>query len=239
MKKLILLIILFTTFFAASSQSKINTTTYFDKDFKPIKNKAKAVFYRPKPVFKNGLYLIQDFYIDGAKQWDGAAFDKAGKVFEGKCTWYNKDGTLNSVSIYKNKLLKETILYGAANYIRKVIKSEDEKTITGVETFYLNSQLKQKIEFKPQIVLTTYYNNKGKIIGKNTNEDKNVVGEWITFNEEEGDGESIIGKSVFNKNFIEILRQLIHSGNGKVYQEKISNGDTGEIISDESYVNGK
>ena len=239
MKNLILLISLFAIFSTASSQSKINTITYFDKDFKPVKNKGKAVFYRPKPVFKNGLYIIQDFYIDGNKQWDGASFDAAGKVFEGKCIWYNKDGTFNSTSIYKNKLLKETILYGAANYIKKIIKSEDDNTITSVETFYLNSQLKQKIEFKPQLVLTTYYNNKGKIIGKNTNEDKNIVGEWITFNDEQGDGESVIGKSVYNKNFIEVLRQIIHSGNGKVYQETIRNGDTGEIDSDESYVNGK
>jgi len=239
MKTFLLSIILFSIAFAVSSQSKINTITYFDKDFKPIKSKAKAVFYRPKPLFKNGLYIIQDFYIDGNKQWDGAAFDAAGKIFEGKCIWYNKDGTFNSISIYKNKLLKETTLYGAANYIRKVIKSEDDNTITSVETFYANSQLKQKTEFKPKIVLTTYYNNMGKIIGKNTNEDKNIVGEWITFNVEYGDGESIIGKSVFNQKYIETLTQIINSDNGKVYQETIRDGDTGDIVSDKSYINGK
>ena len=232
-------IIFVACFIVASAQAKSNIKTYFDKDFKPTKNKATAVYFRTKPVLKNGLYYINDFYKDGSKQWEGTSFEIAGKIYEGKCIWYNKDGSLNSICVYKNKLLKKTILYGAANYVRKIIESDDDNTITSVETFYANSQLKEKITFKPNIVYTTYYDNKGKIIGKNSNEDKNIVGDWITFNVEYGDGESIIGKSVYNQKYIETLTQIINSDNGKVYQETIRDGDTGDIVSDKSYINGK
>lgn len=77
----------------------------------------------------------------------------------------------------------------------------------------------------------------GKV--KNTNEDKNIVGEWITFNVEYGDGESTIGKPVVNQKYIETLTQVINSDNGKVYQVTIRDGDTGDIVSEKSYINGK
>lgn len=248
--------------FSSFAQTKNNISTYYDKNWKPTQNRTIALYYRTKPVLKNGLFYINDFYKNGAKQWDGTAFDIKGDIKEGKCTWYNKDGTISNFSIYEHKFLKESVTYGQSNHINNtatyennllkksvtygasnniitIIKSTDGKNPTSKETFYANGQLKEKIEFKPEIIYTTYYNNKGEKIGENTNEDKNIIGDYIAFNTEYGDGESVIGKIVYNKKYIEILRQVISSGDGKIYQETIRNGDTGDIITETNYPNGK
>ena len=88
---------------------------YFDSEWNEIKNKKEASYYRE--VAKQGeLYLIKDYYINGALQMEGTAVDDTPnrEVFEGKVTWYFPDGKVEMVSNFKNgNLLGESKLYNA------------------------------------------------------------------------------------------------------------------------------
>ena len=68
-------------------------TIWYGKNWK-ITNKIEASYYRIPVKEENGLFLVQDFYINGKKQMVGTSSSATKDLWQGKVTWYNQDGTI-------------------------------------------------------------------------------------------------------------------------------------------------
>lgn len=78
-----------------------DTNKYFDDSWKETTKNA-AVYYR-KPTKKvKGVWLINDYYISGEKQFVGQSLDSLGTIFVGDATWYLKTGRVYNKSRYKS-----------------------------------------------------------------------------------------------------------------------------------------
>ena len=112
---------------------------YFDSEWNEIKNKKEASYYRE--VAKQGeLYLIKDYYINGALQMEGTAVDDTPnqEVFEGKVTWYSPDGKVEMVSNFKNgNLLGESKLYNANGKLLQDIVYDGRNNYSGTYYSYI------------------------------------------------------------------------------------------------------
>ncbi|MCW3072432.1 MAG: hypothetical protein JWO44_2322 [Bacteroidetes bacterium] len=77
-------------------------TLWFDKEWKPCKNKTKASFYR-LPEKQQGGYLIRDYYLEtNTVQMLGFSTTKEPLHLEGKCTYYSPDGKKEMEGYYKH-----------------------------------------------------------------------------------------------------------------------------------------
>jgi len=112
---------------------------YFDCEWNEIKNKKEASYYRE--VAKQGeLYLIKDYYINGALQMEGTAVDDTPnqEVFEGKVTWYSPDGKVEMVSNFKNgNILGESKLYNANGKLLQDIVYDGRNNYSGTYYSYI------------------------------------------------------------------------------------------------------
>lgn len=75
------------------SLSAQQDTLYFDAKWKPTV-KDSASFFRP-PIRKVGrLYNVKDYYVNGQIQMEGFSKSAEKDVWQGRTTWYNKDGSI-------------------------------------------------------------------------------------------------------------------------------------------------
>ena len=78
-----------------------NDTVYYDKDWK-ITTKDSASYYREKPIKIADLWLIKDYYINGAIQFKGTTKDIQKETWHGDLTWYYPNGRIETKERYKN-----------------------------------------------------------------------------------------------------------------------------------------
>jgi len=65
---------------------------FFDKDWKRTTNQQNAEYYRLVHKEKNGLFAINDYYINGTSQMKAHMSNPEKSSFEGVATWYDKKG---------------------------------------------------------------------------------------------------------------------------------------------------
>jgi S1-C subfamily serine protease len=95
-------------FAQSTAEAKPFEITYYDKDWKQVTDRKKAVYFRH--VFKTDdpeRVLVKDFYISGKPQYECFVTDydiRDGNklAMDGTCRWFNEDGSLSSESEYKS-----------------------------------------------------------------------------------------------------------------------------------------
>ena len=102
---------------------------YFDNEWKLVKKKTKASFYRIITK-KDTIYSINDYYKNGSIQFKGyskTAIDPL--INEGINTWYYDNGNKSEVLIFKNNKLngKCIFYYFNGNIFKKVHYKDDKK----------------------------------------------------------------------------------------------------------------
>jgi len=91
----------------STAEAKPIEITYYDKDWKQVTDRKKAVYFRH--VFKTDdpeRVLVKDFYISGKPQYECFATDydvRDGNklAMDGTCRWFNEDGSLSNESEYR------------------------------------------------------------------------------------------------------------------------------------------
>jgi len=126
MKDLFLTIVLFISTYSIAQQKQ-----YFDKDWEET-TKEMALYYRTTTKTSSNLYQIEDYYIDGTIQMKGLSSDKDDK-FEGKVSWYDKDGNLTVSREYvRGKLNGKSIQYSTVGDVISTGIYNNDKPIKGV-----------------------------------------------------------------------------------------------------------
>lgn len=116
MKKFVFFI---TSFFLSVSMFG-QTIEYFASDWKKIRNKDKAAYYRVITYNHSGqpVGIVKDYYMSGQLQWVGLilSIDKnSGETRQGWCTWYYKNGQPQQLSFYTQGNLDSTTYYWNEN----------------------------------------------------------------------------------------------------------------------------
>ena len=77
---------------------------YYDKDFKEVSDEKNASFFREIEFNKDGSVNTEknviDYFITGEKQFEGKILSINPDVLDGKCTFYHKNGKIESVIIF-------------------------------------------------------------------------------------------------------------------------------------------
>ena len=96
---------------------------YYDKDWE-ITTKANASFYRLMPLKQIGeLVLLQDFYINGTRQFEGYTLKGNENAYVGNIIWYDENGNDENFKQYRNDTKNLTLLYYHSNgKIRKKVQ---------------------------------------------------------------------------------------------------------------------
>ncbi|HZY79649.1 MAG TPA: CHAT domain-containing protein [Cyclobacteriaceae bacterium] len=104
-------------------------TVLFDKDWKEIPDKSKAVYYRVIE-YKKGkpAGTARDYFADGRLQWEGQLVSENPDVNTGVCTWYYEDGTKQRESTYLNgkREGKEVLYYQGKKYAEGTYTDENK-----------------------------------------------------------------------------------------------------------------
>jgi len=183
MKKTILIIALLAYNFNIYAQNK---NIYYTKDWK-VTTKDNAKFYRPSPKKMDNLWLVNDYYINGALQFKGLTKNVEKELWEGDVTWYLPNGKIETKARYKNgNLLGVFTTYEGASgnpkdgYDEKDLYFYDNQvkpvdaTSTAIDTYkhyYINTnQIAELYEsvvgYDDKTSNTTFFNKNGEIIGK-------------------------------------------------------------------------
>ena len=128
--KLFSLIIFVLANIATHAQSNSKTTTYFDKDWQPVKKASEAVYYRTVEP-QNGKYLVKDFYkaTDTLQMEAECSSVTPRLVQDGPATFYHKNGKIERTGLYiqgsPSGVLKSYYINGNPHSIR-VFKEKEE-----------------------------------------------------------------------------------------------------------------
>jgi len=100
-----------------------NDTIWYSENWK-VTEKEDAKFYRIPVEEKNGLFIMQDFYVSGKKQMIGTSKFANKDFWHGKVTWYNEDGTVFQQGNYTdNKLDGEFITFLDDKILKAIYKN--------------------------------------------------------------------------------------------------------------------
>ena len=170
-----------------SAQTATVDTLYFTGNWQKT-SKDKADFYRVPLTQEGDAYRVRDFYGTGEPQMSGLSSAQDKEVWEGEVVWYEKSGDVLQKATYVKGILNGpfiTYLDGKKlvgqfnnNYFisgSKNIKSgrihlfSEMKGDTLVEVIHDNDirgiRYEQVSVGKQGNILTTYYGDKGKLIG--------------------------------------------------------------------------
>jgi len=144
-------------------------TTFFDRNWQQTE-KNKASFYRLPFVPKGEGFLMFDFFISGAKQFEGLIISKDSLTYQGKAIWYYENGKLEQIANYEKGILQgEFISYDVqGNLIAKGIYKDGDPYDGSFATLQWNANhidyyIKGKLE-KTEMV-DNKAGGKAKIIG--------------------------------------------------------------------------
>jgi len=128
--KLFSLIIFVLANIATHAQSNSKTTTYFDKDWQPIKKATEAVYYRTVEP-QNEKYLVKGFYkATDTLQMEAVCSSVTPRlVQDGPATFYHKNGNVERTGLYvqgsPSGVLKSYYINGNPRSVR-VFKEKEE-----------------------------------------------------------------------------------------------------------------
>ncbi|MFD2585361.1 toxin-antitoxin system YwqK family antitoxin [Croceitalea marina] len=133
-----------------------NDTIWYADNWK-VTEKQDAKFYRIPVEEKNGLFLMQDFYISGNKQMVGTSKRPNVDVWQGKVTWYNEDGTIYQQGNYiDNKLEGEFITFLGDKKLKAIYKNG--RFLSGKQNVDFSSGKYYKELKKDTLIEITYSN---------------------------------------------------------------------------------
>jgi antitoxin component YwqK of YwqJK toxin-antitoxin module len=190
MKKFVLLLVAISSLTRAIAQTD---TTFFNSVWEPCE-KSQAAYYRLPVVPSGEGYLVCDFFISGAKQFEGLTLYADSDVYQGKATWFYENGMIEQTAEYENGIKQgEFINFDKqGNIITKGIYKDDSpfdgnfyqtSEYISQTTTYSNGELVSAESFEPtsaskaKISITVtdselqngeivYYNQKGELLGK-------------------------------------------------------------------------
>lgn len=164
--------------------------TYFDEEWKVIKDKKNAAFYRETSK-KGEYYYIKDFYINGVLQMEGMAISTKpnAEVFQGKVVWYYPNGKVNMLSNYKNGIqVGEYKYYNEKGQITQdFIYKEDGEIQSGKSYVY-------KDEYSAYNVVSDYANGN---LNKSVVYDNSITD--IRYEESYNDGYNVVEGKYYDK----------------------------------------
>jgi antitoxin component YwqK of YwqJK toxin-antitoxin module len=99
MKKFIFTLIL--AIFSISFLYGQTDTTFFDGHWEKTV-RTQALFYRLPLISSGKGFLIRDFYISGAKQFEGITLSQDSDVYQDKVTWFYENGKFEKIANYNN-----------------------------------------------------------------------------------------------------------------------------------------
>ena len=140
---------------------------YFDGNWKQIKSKKKAIYYRVGPT-KNeaGNYDVRDYYMDSTLQMTGTFKDEACTKYEGHFVWYYHSKQIRKSVTYKNEEREGWCLeyYPGGKLFRKRFY---KKGFYLTETlYYTNGQIQSITHYTEagkNDSIANYYTRDGKI----------------------------------------------------------------------------
>lgn len=192
MKKIFIYTITFLLVQQVFSQQK--DIIYFDQDWEKT-TKENAEYYRFTPLEKKGnLFLLKDYYIDGNLQMEGLSSNANKSVYEGKVTWYYKngnksvernykagskegliqsyfeDGHIMSTGTYKNDC-PFSGTFKKRNFNEFIVRKYEECTLIEEYSFYEKTKTIAErhldyVERYLRFFKSIYYNEKGEVIGE-------------------------------------------------------------------------
>jgi len=124
MKKLIITLLAIYSISCLHAQTD---TTFFDRNWQQTE-KNQASFYRLPFVPKDEGFLLLDFFISGAKQFEGITISKDPLTYHGKAIWYYENGKFEQIANYEKGILQgEFISYDVqGNLIAKGIYKDGD-----------------------------------------------------------------------------------------------------------------
>lgn len=180
----------------------INDTLWFSYDWKVVKNKQLAHYYRTKPIAQDNLYLIKDYYLDGTLQMQGTFIDFDGTVKHGLIEYYRPNNTLENKVYYENNKFKNSfnkdnslqllerntynfIKLNLPNSIKKKEINNEETNFSFQDLFNTDKQLRAELNIDESIyitkeegnVITTIERKTNRVVSKmQINRDKTIEG---------------------------------------------------------------
>ncbi len=107
LKKLSVFVIV--AFYSTTSVLAQQDTLWYDVKWKKT-TKENASFFRPPVKAEGELYRVKDYYTSGVLQMNGVSKYKDKDFWEGKVTWYTKEGKAYQEGTYKNNKLDGTYI---------------------------------------------------------------------------------------------------------------------------------
>ncbi|MGL5895037.1 MAG: toxin-antitoxin system YwqK family antitoxin [Bacteroidales bacterium] len=162
-KCVILLILFITVSNSLKSQDRVDTI-YYDREWKVIKSKQFAEFYRYAlyPENKSARKLYRGYYISGELNCSGSFInldesDDSKSIFDGECVTYYKNGNLSSKRSFSNGIENgESIDYSEDGYIkRRSFWLNGE--LDGLQTEFIQRDSYMQIDYKSGRPRYDYY----------------------------------------------------------------------------------
>ena len=219
-------------------------TIYYDKDWKELKNKSNATYYRKAYQNENKIWVAKDYYMSKKIQMIGSYNSNKMKTREGHFVYYyengNKEtegnfikdrreglwtswfetGEKKSELNYKNGDLDGFGIYWHENGEKKSEGLHTKNYKTDVWRHYYESKKLKGIERYSNnlILLETFYPN-GKIESKGNIINERFEDEWSYWNAE--------GRLILKGNFLNGLKNgewLRYFANGEILKLQFKNG---------------
>lgn len=174
---LILLLSIATNLMAQKDTLYFKLDTIYQQNWiETIKNEAE--FYRPLPLKKVGdLYQIKDYYINGNLQMEGMVTNpKNVYTYQGKITWYYKNGQKKEVENYlDNKRNGLFLTYFEDGTLKTEGTYKNDEPFTGAfYDDYYNTLSSFKEGKKHGFFIQ--YNKNGKLITKQEYDEGKITG---------------------------------------------------------------
>lgn len=192
-------LILFLVFIVISVVNAQQDKTVYYNDLWQETTKDSASFYRLPAKKEGDLYRFKDYYISGQLQMSGLSSSSKNPRWQGKVTWYDKDGKISQQSNYNNNRLDGEFISFLnnkkliANYNNGYFESGEYNITSSANKFYavvkndtiteivydkdLNGIRYEKYSVKGGTpFLTKYYGVNGEFIGESTFKNNAVEG---------------------------------------------------------------
>ncbi|MEZ5016197.1 MAG: TonB family protein [Flavipsychrobacter sp.] len=150
--KLILLLLVLGNIYSATGQTD---TFFYNKNWKPTTQRAKAEFFRLVTPIDERTYKVKDYYINGVLQMEGSMIASGVEAFRdvegknisvGKFTFYQKNGKKESEGMYEsdNKVGEWKRYYEETGEL-EIIRHYTAGLLDGeCKTFYRTGELKEE-----------------------------------------------------------------------------------------------
>lgn len=120
-------------------------TILYDKDWNITQNREATLYYRVI-TYKNDQPkgIVNDFYRNGQKQWEGVLIAENPDKIEGKATWYAESGAIEMEQWHEEGIIQKAKTYYENGQVKETYHFRNGKKEGEYQEFYPDGQPKTK-----------------------------------------------------------------------------------------------